>query len=210
MNGWTRSGRFLRWPSLRNTRDTFPAAPALQDILVGGSHRPEFLEFRRDFYKVRVHASRLSRAGCCSTGCRLCAGTLRSHRFGEATSCPSQRIPDSGYPISAWSISVQNTTCAAAKRALASAMVWRFNLPSWQFNSNDVPTRFAPPGWSRCKQLGLWVTAHNWDDDSVVGSINRCTGSGGRVLRFNWGHTARWRVHLVGCTQSCLVTPTRD
>jgi len=124
----------------------------------------------------------------------------------KTTSCPRQQILNQGYPVSAWSVSVQNTTCAAAKRALASATVWRFDEPSWNFDGNGVPTRFAPPGWSRCKQLDLWVTAYNWDDGNVVGSINRCTGSAAWVLSFHWGHTARWVVHLVGCTQSCLVT----
>ena len=122
--------------------------------------------------------------------------------------CPNERIGNRGYRVSVWSISVERATCRAAHRALASAIYWRFALPGWNLNRNGVPTRWAPPGWRRCKELGLWVNARNWVDGNVVGSKNRCTGSAGRVLRFSWGHKGRWWVNEVGCVQSCPVTRT--
>lgn len=110
--------------------------------------------------------------------------------------------------MSAWSISVEKTTCAAADKALASAIVWRFALSAWNLDKNGVPTRWAPPGWRHCAVLGLWVDARQWSDGNVRGSKNRCTGSGGRVLRFSWMHTGPWWVNEVGCVQSCPVTRT--
>lgn len=123
--------------------------------------------------------------------------------------CPNQRIPNQGIPVSVWSIAVQNTPCAAAREALASAIVWRFATPAWNLDSNGVPTRWAPPGWRRCTVLGLWVNARSWSDGNVRGSVNRCTASGGRVLRFSWVHTGPWWVNETGCHQGCPVTRTK-
>jgi hypothetical protein len=143
------------------------------------------------------------RLACCALGVIVFAPAAASANVGH---CPNQRIPNQGYPVSVWSITVEHTPCAAADKALATAIVWRFATPGWNLNRDGVPTRSAPPGWRRCTVLGLWVNARSWSDGNVRGSVNRCTASGGRVLRFSWVHTGRWWVNEVGCTQACPVT----
>jgi hypothetical protein len=58
---------------------------------------------------------------------------------GQGPGCPRQWIPSQGYPVSAWSISVKNTTCAAAHSALATGIVWRFATPRWNPDNSGVP-----------------------------------------------------------------------
>jgi hypothetical protein len=141
----------------------------------------------------------------CVSVALLCSGAAQAN----VVSCASQRIANNGFRIPVWAISVRNTTCRAAHKALAPMVLWKFATPSWRL-VNGFPTRYAPSGWRRCHQLGLWVNKRAWSDGNVMGSMDRCTGSGGRELRFSAGHTAHYWVNYVGCVSACPVTVYRE
>ena len=144
--------------------------------------------------------------------CVVCAG---SHPFRSCSS-GGQRptVQTSGYPTRVFPCRFGRSR-SRTRRAQRLARLWL--LPSsgaslrrpGNLDSNGVPTRWAPPGWRRCTVLGLWVNARSWSDGNVRGSVNRCTASGGRVLRFSWVHTGPWWVNETGCHQGCPVTRTK-
>ena len=138
--------------------------------------------------------------------CALAASALASQAAADVHRCRNQRGVD-GTPI--WKITVKNTTCAAVRPELAGMVLWRFAEPGWRPNRGGFPTRWAPPTWWQCTQLGLWVRRRDFVDSDVIGSRNRCVASHGRVLHFSVGRFGPWFVHKTGCHQACPVTRTR-
>jgi hypothetical protein len=59
--------------------------------------------------------------------------------------CAGQRIADDGFRVPVWAISVRNTTCLAAHKALAPMVLWKFATPSWRL-VNGIPTRWPRAG----------------------------------------------------------------
>ena len=109
--------------------------------------------------------------------------------------------------MTAWSISVHNMNCAAARRALAPATVWRLlNRYGLTRKGTHGPLRSARTvSLHRTRAVGFGAALGRCECERLEESLHRHRR---RVLEFRWLHTGPWYVNEVGCSQACPVART--